>query len=158
MQSGGKVCIYAKPEPLFAKLTKLQTLFAKPLEGYFLLFFTNRAIQSLFAKPLEMLLGLFEPQITKSNSNPWIRPMYLSHPGSKWPHNSLAPTWNKRVLIKKMWNKRVCFIKENEDSIKDRPIAWVFFFLDTTRLVIWSSNCRRAQPKHGPMGLTVPCR
>ena len=56
MQSGGKVCIYAKPQPLFAKLTKLQTLFAKPLEGYFLLFFTNRAMQNLFAKPLEMLL------------------------------------------------------------------------------------------------------
>ena len=56
MQSGGKVCIYAKPEPLFVKLTKLQTLFAKPLEGYFLLFFANRTMQSLFAKPLEMLL------------------------------------------------------------------------------------------------------
>ena len=55
MQSGGKVCIYAKPEPLFVKLTKLQTLFAKPLEGYFLLFFANKAMQSLFAKPLEML-------------------------------------------------------------------------------------------------------
>jgi hypothetical protein len=55
MQSGGKVCIYAKPQPLFAKLTKLQTLFAKPLEEYFLLFFINSAMQSLFAKPLEML-------------------------------------------------------------------------------------------------------
>ena len=55
MQSGGKVCIYAKPQPLFAKLTKLQTLFAKPLEGYFLLFFANRAMQSLFAKPLKIL-------------------------------------------------------------------------------------------------------
>jgi len=58
MQSGGKVYIYAKPQPLFAKLTNLQTLFAKPLERYFLLFFTNRAMQSLFAKALEMLLGV----------------------------------------------------------------------------------------------------
>jgi len=56
MQSGGKVCIYPKPQPLFAKLTKLQTLFAKPLEGYFLLFFANRTMQSLFAKPLKMLV------------------------------------------------------------------------------------------------------
>jgi len=56
MQSGRNVCIYAKSQPLFAKLTKLQTLFAKPLEGYFLLFFVNKTMQSLFAKSLKMLL------------------------------------------------------------------------------------------------------
>ena len=41
---------YVKSQPLFTKLTKLQTLFAKPLE-------TNRAMQSLFEKPLKMLLN-----------------------------------------------------------------------------------------------------
>jgi len=51
MQSSEEVDIYAKPQPLFAKFTKLQTSIAKPLEGYFLVFFTNMSMQSLFAKP-----------------------------------------------------------------------------------------------------------
>jgi hypothetical protein len=57
MQSSEEVGIYAKPQPLFAKFTKLQTSIAKPLEGYFLVFFffANMSMQSLFAKPLEML-------------------------------------------------------------------------------------------------------
>ena len=57
MQSGEEVGIYAKAQPLFAKFTKLETSIAKPLEGYFLVFFANISMQSLFAKPLEMLLS-----------------------------------------------------------------------------------------------------
>jgi len=72
MQSGGKLCIYAKPQPLFAKLTKLQNLFAKPLEGYFLLFFANRAMQSLFAKPLD---GMQLTSSTDDLSKQWIKKM-----------------------------------------------------------------------------------
>ena len=77
MQSGRKVCIYAKPQPLFAKLIKLQTLFAKSLEGYFLLFFTNRTMQSLFAKPLELLLRPTKDEIT--NTDNWKTCMYYSY-------------------------------------------------------------------------------
>ena len=58
MQSAEEVRVYAKPQPLFTKFTKLQTSIAKPLEGYFLVFFANMSMQSLFAKPLEILLHL----------------------------------------------------------------------------------------------------
>jgi len=52
MQSSEEVGIYAKPQPLFANFTKLQTSIAKPLEGYFLVFSANMSMQSLFVKPL----------------------------------------------------------------------------------------------------------
>jgi hypothetical protein len=47
----------------------LQTLFAKPLERYFLLFFANKVMRSLFAKPLEMLLHILW-QCTRFVSQP----------------------------------------------------------------------------------------
>jgi len=90
MQSGEKVCIYAKPQPLFAKLTKLQILFAKPLDGYFLLLFANRAMQSLFAKPLEMLLD--HPKIQKFFKN------FRSHRILRHMYEALNIDENKKLI------------------------------------------------------------
>jgi hypothetical protein len=42
--------------PLFAKLTKLRSPFAKLLDGCFLHFFANTKMQSPYAKRLGMLL------------------------------------------------------------------------------------------------------
>jgi len=56
MPSAEGLDIYASPFPLFAKLTKLQSPIAKPLNMYFLHIFVNTCMQSLFAKRLGMLL------------------------------------------------------------------------------------------------------
>jgi len=56
MPSAEGLGIYASPFPLFAKLTKLQSPIAKPLDMYFLDIFANTCMQSLFAKRLGMLL------------------------------------------------------------------------------------------------------
>jgi hypothetical protein len=49
------VGIYAKPSQEFAKLTKMESSFAKPLNRSFEDFYAKKGIQSPFAKPLEML-------------------------------------------------------------------------------------------------------
>jgi hypothetical protein len=50
MPSIGSACIYVRPSLVFAKLIKMQSPFAKPLDRYFLDFFANTRMQSLYAK------------------------------------------------------------------------------------------------------------
>jgi hypothetical protein len=53
MPSRSRACIYANPSQDFAKLTKMQNPFAKPLDRSFVDFFAKTGIQSSFAKLLE---------------------------------------------------------------------------------------------------------
>jgi hypothetical protein len=55
MPSRSRVCIYANPSQDFAKLTKMQSPFAKPLDMSFVDFFAKIGMQSSFAKLLELL-------------------------------------------------------------------------------------------------------
>jgi hypothetical protein len=55
MPSRSRACIYANPSQDFAKLTKMQSPFAKPLYRSFVDFFAKIGMQSPFAKPLELL-------------------------------------------------------------------------------------------------------
>jgi hypothetical protein len=57
MPSRSRACIYANPSQDFAKLTKMQSSFAKPLDRSFVDFFAKIGMQSPFAKPLELLSG-----------------------------------------------------------------------------------------------------
>ena len=68
MQSSEEVGIYAKPQPLFAKFTKLQTSIAKPLEEYFLVFFINLSMQSLFGKPWRCSDNATRASVMQSNN------------------------------------------------------------------------------------------
>jgi hypothetical protein len=55
MPSRSRACIYANPSQDFAKLTKMQSSFAKTLDRSFVGFFAKTGMQSPFAKLLELL-------------------------------------------------------------------------------------------------------
>ena len=85
MQSSEEVGIYAKPQPLFTKFTKLQTSIAKPLEGYFLVFFANMSMQNLFAKPLKSIWFCIIWIVIKILIT-WP-PIYPIQGDGRWAHN-----------------------------------------------------------------------